>query len=49
VGTLPIEAAMELADPSLLESLEELEEWWDEDPELLKAAIRACKKGSKGK
>lgn len=47
VGPLAIEAAMQLGDPSLLEPLEALKAWWDEDEALLAAAVKACKKKGK--
>jgi HEAT repeat protein len=43
VGRLVVEAAKNLAEPALLESLQALEAWWDVDPELLKQAIQACR------
>ena len=42
VGRLVVEAAMQLAQPALLEPLLMLKTWWDVDPELLEQAINAC-------
>lgn len=42
VGTLAVEAAVELGDHKLCETLKDLETWWDIDVDLLKSAITAC-------
>lgn len=42
VGRLVVQAAAYLADASLLEALESLEDWWDVDIELLDLAIDRC-------
>ncbi len=42
VGTLAVEAALELGDPKLCESLKDLETWWDINTDLLKSGITAC-------
>ncbi len=42
VGKLSVEAAAELAAPELLPALEELQEWWDVDTDLLAEAIVKC-------
>jgi len=39
VGALAVEAAYEIASPTLLPALQELESWWDVDPRLLAEAI----------
>lgn len=42
VGTLVVEAAKEIADPRLLDVLNELTDWWDVNECLLREAIAAC-------
>jgi len=42
VGILAVEAAGELGDPKLCDSLKNLDDWWDIDVDLLKSAITAC-------
>jgi HEAT repeat protein len=42
VSTVTVEAAGYLADERLLRPLLELGEWWEDDPELLRAAIDRC-------
>jgi len=42
VGTLAVEAAGLIAEPSLLPLLLPLREWWDVEPETLEDAIQAC-------
>lgn len=42
VGTLAVEAAKEIADPRLLDALNELMDWWDVNECLLREAIAAC-------
>ena len=42
VGTLAVEAALELGDPKLCDSLKDLETWWEMDADLLKSAITTC-------
>lgn len=42
VGSLALEAAIIASDPALLSDLEELQTWWDLDPELLEQAIESC-------
>ena len=42
VSALTVEAAGYLADERLLRPLLELGEWWEDDPELLRAAIDRC-------
>jgi HEAT repeat protein len=42
VGTLAVEAAKEIADPRLLDVLNELTDWWDVNECLLREAIAAC-------
>lgn len=42
VFTLAVDAAKEIGDPSLYESLVELRDWWDVDSELLEEAIESC-------
>ncbi|MGE0306507.1 MAG: HEAT repeat domain-containing protein [Acidimicrobiia bacterium] len=42
VGRLVVQAAAYLADASLLEALESLDDWWDVDIELLERAIDRC-------
>lgn len=46
VGTLDVEAALDLADPSLLPELTALASWWDVDPPLLQEAIEQCRSGT---
>jgi HEAT repeat protein len=41
VGRLVVRAAADLGDPSLLQPLLALRDWWDVDPPLLERAIRA--------
>jgi HEAT repeat protein len=48
VGTLDVEAALDLADPALLPALEALVSWWDVDPPLLQDAIEQCRRGGDG-
>jgi HEAT repeat protein len=43
VGTLAVQAAKEIADPSLIDALVALREWWDADVELLEEAIRVSR------
>jgi len=43
VGRLAVEAAGLLADPTLLPALDHLAGWWDIDPELLDASMKACR------
>ena len=42
VGTLAVEAARDIADPRLLDTLKELVDWWDVNVSLLHEAISAC-------
>lgn len=42
VGILAVEAAKEIADPRLLDILNELTDWWDVNERLLREAIAAC-------
>ena len=42
VSSLTVEAAGYLADERLLRPLLELGEWWEDDPDLLRAAIHRC-------
>lgn len=42
VGSLAVEAAGLIGDPSLLPLLFALREWWDVEPETLEDAIQAC-------
>ncbi|MGZ8337211.1 MAG: HEAT repeat domain-containing protein [Allosphingosinicella sp.] len=43
IGELFIEAAGFLARPELVETLEELQQWWDLDPALLSEALARCR------
>jgi len=38
-----VEAAERIADPALYPALLELQDWWDEDPELLASALERCR------
>ncbi len=42
VASITVEAAGYLSDERLLRPLLELGEWWEDDPELLRAAIARC-------
>lgn len=42
VGSLALEAAIIASDPELLTDLQELQTWWDLDPELVEQAIESC-------
>ena len=42
VGKLAVEAAAYLSDPILLAPLQDLETWWDLDPDLLNEALACC-------
>lgn len=48
VSTLVVEAAKELADVRLLDSLRKLSTWWDVDEELLSEAIAKCSRIQRG-
>ncbi len=43
VGTLFLEAAGYLADPRLIEPLEKMLEWWEDDSDLLAEVIARCR------
>jgi HEAT repeat protein len=45
VGTMALEAALELGDARLLPALLDLTDWWDLDPPLLEEAIKSCRQG----
>jgi HEAT repeat protein len=43
VGRLAVEAAGLLADPRLIRALDHPSGWWDVDPDLLDASMKACR------